>query len=289
MGECRKKNRQNFKGMHKINLIDMQWLCPRCKKRIENFKCQWCKFEGKVYNGIYDFTFDLTTTEQAEDFYRQKEKYNALEIWIKKSNTINYFKKYIRRQLKVSGKILDIGAGYGWLSGLLSQDPNVREVWSVDVSLKALKIGQKIAKLKNYKISGFVRAKAGFLPFPDHYFDFVVSSAFLHHVESVPLVLSEIKRVIKPNGRYYAFLEPTTSFLFRPIYKLRLKKASLDHPGVKENIYTFKEWKNFFVKYQTLIILAPPENQKWYIFWKFLNILNLSKYIFSNILVKIRF
>jgi len=40
----------------------------------------------------------------------------------------------------------------------------------------------------------------GKIPFPDNYFDFVASMQVFEHVENLDLVLSEINRVLKPNG-----------------------------------------------------------------------------------------
>jgi len=268
----------------------MNWLCPKCKSKLKDLKCQKCNFEAKIQDNIFDFTFDLSRQELAEDLYRQKQKLDTQEILAKKSGTIGYFLRNIKDKLQVRGKILDIGAGYCWLSGLLSRNAKVDEVWSADVSMEALKIGQKIAELRDYEISGYVRIKADFLPFPNHYFDNVVSSAFLHHVQNVPSVLSEIKRVIKPGGVYCAFLEPASSLLFKPIYKLKTKKAKKDHLGVQESIYTFREWKNFFKKYQASFTLIPPEHEKWYSLWKFFKTFNLTRFLFfSNILIKVKF
>lgn len=268
----------------------MNWVCPKCRSKLEGLKCKKCNFEAKIQNSIFDFTFDLSQHERAEDRYRQKEKLDVQEILAKKSGTINYFFKNIKDKLQVQGKVLDIGAGYCWLSGLLSKNSKVEEIWSSDVSMEALKIGQKIAELKSYEILGYIRAKADHLPFSDHYFDSVVSSAFLHHVQSVPKILSEIKRVIKPGGTYYAFLEPASFFLFKPIYKLKTKKAKLDHPGVLENIYTFGEWEKFFRQYGFSFVLIPPEHEKWYSLWKFFKTLGLIRFLFfSNILIKVKF
>jgi 2-polyprenyl-3-methyl-5-hydroxy-6-metoxy-1,4-benzoquinol methylase len=41
------------------------------------------------------------------------------------------------------------------------------------------------------------------LPFPDEYFDVVVSNHVIEHVSDQQLHLSEIARVLKPNGVVY--------------------------------------------------------------------------------------
>ena len=268
----------------------MFWFCPKCKLALDNFKCKKCGFEATIQKNIFDFTFDLTEQELAEEAYRKKENLTIERILTKKKSAVRYYLVNIKKHVRLKGKILDLGAGYCWLGGLISQNPNVSEVWCADVSKKALEIGYRIAAMKKYRIAGFVRTSALNLPFPDNYFDYVISSAFLHHLVNLHSVLEEIRRVVKPQGIYYAFLEPASSFLAMPCSRSKIKKAHRDHPGVLENVYTFRQWKRFFQKYKTSFTLTPPMRIKWYGLWRLFKNLGLIQYLFfSNILIKAKF
>ena len=50
----------------------------------------------------------------------------------------------------------------------------------------------------------FELSAQGIIPFDDRYFDFVVSNQVFEHVENLDLVLTEIKRVLKPGGMLLA-------------------------------------------------------------------------------------
>lgn len=268
----------------------MKWICPKCKNELNDLKCQRCNFEFNEGEGVFDFTYSLKKQELAEDEYRRGRDTDLERIIRKKKGSVEYYKKFIEKKLNIGGRVLDLGAGFCWLGGALSGNDKVDEVWCSDVSKKALSIGKKITEKKGFKITGYVRSKAYSLPFQDNYFDVVVSSAFLHHVVSVPEVLLEIKRVVKPGGIYYGFLEPAISYSAKPLSWSRVKKAEKDHPGVSENVYTFSEWKELFKDYETSIVLTPPFREKWRNTWRIFKKTGLVKYLlFSNILIKVRF
>lgn len=68
---------------------------------------------------------------------------------------------------------------------------------------------------------GFVQADAAHLPFADHCFDAVVANHSLEHVEGLRAVLSEIGRVIRPDGSLYVAVPDASTFsdrLFRWVY-----------------------------------------------------------------------
>jgi ubiquinone/menaquinone biosynthesis C-methylase UbiE len=269
--------------------MNMHWVCPKCKKELENLECRFCGLEFKSEREVFDFTYDLNKQELAEDAYRDS-KIDLDRIIRKKKASVEYYEKFVKDKMFPAGRILDLGAGFCWLGGQISKDKKTGEVWCSDVSGRALEIGKQIAIRKGYDIYGYVRSKAYRLPFPDNYFDNVVSSAFLHHVSSVPEVLKEVKRVLKPAGAYYVFLEPATSYFAKPLSWSRVKKAKREHPGVAENVYTFSQWRKFFKDYKTSIVLTPPFREKWRELWRSFDIYGLAdKLLFSNILIKAKF
>ena len=92
-------------------------------------------------------------------------------------------------------RVLDLGCGNGRFSEIIL--PRASYV-GLDNSERL------IALAKNrYPDAEFVVADALDIPFPDNSFDKVYSIALLHHIASLEMrqqVLSEIKRVLKPNG-----------------------------------------------------------------------------------------
>lgn len=94
--------------------------------------------------------------------------------------------------------ILDMGCGSGNI--LLSLSKRVKKAYGADISQKALDfikkraINEKIKNIELVKISPNKRA------LKDNYFDKVIMSEVIEHLENPDLIIKECYRVLKPNG-----------------------------------------------------------------------------------------
>lgn len=97
--------------------------------------------------------------------------------------------KICKRYLKQGDKILDVGVGLG---RLLSYFKNV-DKFGIDISVGMAKESRK---------KGIEACKGNVekLPYVDNLFDMVVCTDVLEHVFDLNKTVSEIKRVLKPNG-----------------------------------------------------------------------------------------
>ncbi|MCB2212169.1 class I SAM-dependent methyltransferase [bacterium] len=89
------------------------------------------------------------------------------------------------------GRLLDLGCGNGALTELFA--PAFDEVVGVDIQPSLLKQTRIDAR--------WVTAAGEELPFPDNYFDAVVSYEVIEHVVSPVRTILEIHRVLKPGGQ----------------------------------------------------------------------------------------
>jgi len=159
------------------------------------------------------------------------------------------FIPFLKEKLGVEfrGRVLEIGAGGAWLSAEISKLPRVVEVTTTDHFPKLLKEeAPKVFALLNAKTEKITRMPADFheLHFRDNYFDYVVSSAVLHHAANIVQVLRETKRVLKPGGRFVALREPVW-----PLVRLKSRAKMLEKlvaTGVNERFYTLSDYKEFF-------------------------------------------
>lgn len=94
-------------------------------------------------------------------------------------------------------KVLDAGCGRGFYVHAISMVPFVKEMHGIDVSEDYLNIARK--HLNDPKIN-LQKASIYELPYPDNYFDAVVSSEVMEHLSDDVGALKEIKRVLKPDG-----------------------------------------------------------------------------------------
>lgn len=100
--------------------------------------------------------------------------------------------------LPAEGLILDLGTGSARIPILILQRNPKLKIIAVDLSENMLKVGKLNVEKYNYSSNiklEIVDAKK--LPYPDNYFDAVISNSLLHHIPDPLPVLKEINRVSK--------------------------------------------------------------------------------------------
>ncbi|MBL7936598.1 MAG: class I SAM-dependent methyltransferase [Bacteroidia bacterium] len=116
------------------------------------------------------------------------------------------FKKALINQanIKPNSVVLDFGVGTATLSILLKKEYSQVKLEGVDVDNKILEIAKQ--KIKEQDVDVELTQYDGIkLPYPDNYFDRVVTSLVFHHLdrEQKENSLKEIYRVLKPNGELH--------------------------------------------------------------------------------------
>ncbi len=141
------------------------------------------------------------------------ERYDFLNSFLSFSIDSHWRRRLIREALASReniSSILDIGAGTGTsLKSFLAAHPFQLSV-GCDFSQGMLKVAKE--KIKD---ASLLAADLHELPFADASFDLVTSSFVLRSVKDMERFLNEVKRILKPGGRF-AFLDLTrpTNILF---------------------------------------------------------------------------
>ncbi len=97
------------------------------------------------------------------------------------------------------GRLLNIGCGHGadfvpFRDGF--------ELWGLESSIEMLKLAPRYAQKFDFE-ANLVQGDACFLPFSDHAFDWALSVATYHHLETEQerkVAFQELRRVLKPDG-----------------------------------------------------------------------------------------
>lgn len=176
---------------------------------------------------------EIEVQDHVADYYVEK-RYKGLGL--------KYHTRIIKEMMnEIKGRVLDVGCGTGIVHDLY---PNL-DIFGIDVSS---------GMLKHHKGDHWL-ASATDIPFADNMFDSVVCRSVLHHIPETEKALSEIKRVLKPNGRFVCW-ETNKSWLAEIV---RRKTQHGDHFSEYHRSFSNlpvtinNYFRNVVVKYQGYI------------------------------------
>lgn len=129
--------------------------------------------------------------------------YDPFMKWIMRESA---FKTCLIKESNMSSdhRVLDLGCGTGTLTILIKKSYHGADVFGLDGDPGVLKIAKYKAQKEGLNISWDYGLSFD-LPYPDNYFDRVVASMFIHHLNSKNKIRSfkEVFRVLKPDGEFY--------------------------------------------------------------------------------------
>ncbi len=127
--------------------------------------------------------------------------YDGLNRVISFGIDVKWRKKVLQIVAKKNPKtILDIATGTGDLAILMAKT-NAKKIIGLDISSGMLAVGKK--KISDKKLDHIIEMILGDsenIPFPDNHFDAITVSFGIRNFETLEKGLSEILRVLKPNG-----------------------------------------------------------------------------------------
>ena len=100
--------------------------------------------------------------------------------------------------LPENGNLLDLSCGDGKLLNSIHTLKSNLSLFGIDISKVEIELATKTNPTINFQ-----QSEATGLPFENNIFDVVICAMSLHHYEDLNLVLAEIKRVLKPDGKFF--------------------------------------------------------------------------------------
>lgn len=236
-----------------ITFIDRKFGASKMSKRIileAALCCPKLRFKNSQPIALND--------EKIKDYYRHIENYDwthasdsfvGLETFLHR-NRSKIITQLIRQNLPKTGKCLDIGCGTGFITrhlppGSIGLDINPRNLE------KAKKYVPQIT---------FIEGDAEKTNFSDRSFDLVVCTEVLEHLPNPTKVITEIKRVIKPNGILLGSV-PTNSF----IWKLRFLSKTCGAKEPYHKHYPKSEITNLLKNnFKEITIISDIVRMNWF-------------------------
>ena len=189
------------------------YVCPKCKGPLTEYRCARCQLEFPLSDGIPCFLPEATAAgshrlrQVYDDIYRNHE-----DVWVDQGRSddfLNYFRDLARSAR--TDTVLEVGCGEGMLLAVL----NGTGKYGIDPSLQAL------VRAKRRSAAECAVARAEELPFPPDFFDLVVAVGVMEHFQDPDASTAEIRRVLKPTGRYIALIHTDMTPLGRLSQKAR--------------------------------------------------------------------
>ena len=147
--------------------------------------------------------FNTVWTEELNDvfadvapYYDQANTIASLGLW-------GWFLRQFMATVDVrpGERVLDVCAGTNAIGIALLERVPALEVHAIDRSAAMQEVGQRTARAKGLRIRSLI-GDVHTLPFPDHHFDAVTLQFASRHLR-IRRVFGEIRRVLKPGGRFY--------------------------------------------------------------------------------------
>src|ERR1044071_4392731 len=110
-----------------------------------------------------------------------------------------------RMHIEPDSRVLDIGCGSGWATRLLADYAFNGCVTGIDISDEMIRIAREASR--SYTNVDFEVASAEQLPFADGEFTRAFSMESLYYYRNIPKALSEIRRVMKVGGLFFAVVD----------------------------------------------------------------------------------
>ncbi len=155
---------------------------------------------GKLFGGLWSSLNDQQYRESVELFTKRAAANNFDLGWLK------------------GKKCLDAGCGSGRYSVALTLH-GAASVTAVDVSDSGL--AEASRRASDFPTISFQKASVLDLPFEDNTFDFVWSAGVIHHTSNFDKALSELVRVLKPQGKLFLLVYGAGGLRWKAVQALR--------------------------------------------------------------------
>jgi len=199
-----------FKGVKRTSPLDYHRLQEPCI-RLEAYK----SIDKKI----------VQTSDQ-EWLERKEKRPHTLTIEWRRNHIHATILDELRADLFEGKEVIALGCGTGELETLLGEKGY--SILGVDISYEALRIAKRHRTDARVDDIQFIQANVADLPFEQDSFDSAYAIQLIEHLEpdQLPRAFTEIRRILKPNGKFLITTPNKTSYL-DPGHRQFFTKGSL--------------------------------------------------------------
>ena len=163
-----------------------------------------------------------------------EKRYNVLDP----QRVVNFF------EVEKGDKVADLGAGNGFFTLPIARKTET-VVYGVDIEPEMLALLDKRAKVENINNIEYITSDLEDIQLEDDSADKALISFVLHEVPDLPQALSELKRIVKHDGKVLILeWEAVESEMGPPLHERisseDMKKILTDH-GIESEVHHFNE------------------------------------------------
>lgn len=181
----------------------------------------------------------------------------------------NWVEEYLK-YLPSNGNLLDLGCGIGQYSNYFYSLGY--KVSACDISYKAI----DELKKNNSKIDTKIQDMNELLDYEDCMFDIVFANLSIHFLndEKTKQLLSEIKRILKPNGIFIGSVNSTKAYEFIKDHVIELESNYYDSNGRNVRLFDKNSIDNYFKNFENIMLVEKDTDRfghkknKWEFIYK---------------------
>lgn len=191
------------------------FVCPVCNAGLDfsadrqEMRCTGCDLTFGCERGIpllfwpKEQTAKKDVTQDVKAFYEETPFPNYEEFdspWsLREKAQKGVFSRLLDEQIPHGAKILEVGCGTGQLGNFLGLSQG-RTVFSADICLNSLKLGQEFKQKCGIDNTAFVQMNLFRPVFKPEFFDVVICTGVLHHTSDPFLGFRSILKLLRPGG-----------------------------------------------------------------------------------------
>lgn len=160
-------------------------------------------------------------------------------------------------EISKNKKVLDIACGEGYGSNLMSK--SAAEVTGIDIDETTINNASK--KYFDKKIR-FIKGSILDIPADNGYFDLITCFETLEHVSNHEKVMSELKRVLNPDGIVLISTPEKLNYSDKSNYKNPFHKKELYGGEFKALIKNYFKYTAFYCQFSSFSSIIMNENEK---------------------------